>query len=330
MQARAIKTDDRPVIDRDRSLDAFRGFAVLTMVAANFLAEKALVPAWLKHAPDIGLTVIDIIAPLFVVAMALPFRDSWKRKRERSGATAAIWETLRRYFALIGIGAILSAGQSYALPNGGVIDWGVLQALGVAGLGLLCLVAAPVWLRLAIGAAIFAAYQLALPVTTPLVLARSHGGLIGAVDWMAMIIFADAILEIIKTRPRGTVAVAGVAVAAAGAVLSVVVPISKNRVSGSYILVSLGVSLVLLWLFGMLYRTTKPTRRPDFLEVWGRRPLALYLAHQILLAAFIFPPSTWWHEGSPAWLILAQLAALFAILAWLACFLERRSIAFRL
>ncbi len=33
------------------------------MVIANFLADKRTVPAYLKHAPDIGFTVIDIVAP---------------------------------------------------------------------------------------------------------------------------------------------------------------------------------------------------------------------------------------------------------------------------
>lgn len=109
--------------ERDRALDAFRGLAVVTMVIANFLADKTIVPPFLKHAPDIGLTVIDLIAPLFVVAMAVPFRESYERKSAKAGKASAAWETARRYLALIGIGAILSAGQSFALPDGGMVDW---------------------------------------------------------------------------------------------------------------------------------------------------------------------------------------------------------------
>ena len=55
------------------------------MVIANFLADKTIVPAFLKHAPDIGLTVIDLIAPLFVVAMAAPFRDSYRAEAPARG-----------------------------------------------------------------------------------------------------------------------------------------------------------------------------------------------------------------------------------------------------
>ena len=122
-----MKAEASAAAGRDRGLDAFRGLAVITMVIANFLADKTIVPAFLKHAPDIGLTVIDLIAPLFVVAMAAPFRDSYERKLLREGKGAAAWDTARRYLALIGIGAILSAGQSFALPAGGMVDWGVLQ-----------------------------------------------------------------------------------------------------------------------------------------------------------------------------------------------------------
>lgn len=81
-------SEDSPLSPgRDRALDAFR-----------------------------GLAVIDLIAPLFLLAMAVPFRASYERKLERLGRSAAAWDMAKRYLALIGIGAILSTGQSYALP----------------------------------------------------------------------------------------------------------------------------------------------------------------------------------------------------------------------
>jgi predicted acyltransferase len=314
--------------ERDRALDAFRGLAVVTMVAANFLADKSVVPAWLKHAPDTGLTVIDIIAPLFVLAMAVSFRDSYKRKLERQGRTEAGWETARRYLALIGVGAVLSAGQSYALPNGGMVDWGVLQALGVAGLALLGFAGLPAIARLLLGAAIMAGYQLLMPWTAPLILARSHGGMIGAVSWASMILVGEAIVEISRARFRGFLACAGGLVGLCGAALSLVAPISKNRVSASYVLVSLGISLIALYLFKLAFASRKGGSGP--LEVWGRRPLALYLAHQVALALFVLVDIPWWHTDSPPWLVLCQLAALLAGLSALAYFMERRSIQFKL
>jgi len=47
------------------------------MVLADYLAGPEVVPAWLKHAPDVGLTVIDFIAPMFLVAIGLTLGPSF-------------------------------------------------------------------------------------------------------------------------------------------------------------------------------------------------------------------------------------------------------------
>jgi predicted acyltransferase len=65
------------------SIDQFRGFAILTMVLANYMGGVSLIPAWLKHAPDIGLTVIDLIAPFFIFAIGLTYELSFHRRIER-------------------------------------------------------------------------------------------------------------------------------------------------------------------------------------------------------------------------------------------------------
>lgn len=44
-------------------MDQFRGFAIMTMVLANYLAGIRRVPTWLKYAPDIGLTVVERAGP---------------------------------------------------------------------------------------------------------------------------------------------------------------------------------------------------------------------------------------------------------------------------
>ena len=59
--------------NRISSIDQFCGFAILTMVHANFMVGIQIIPAWLKHAPDIGLTVIDLIASFFIFAISLSY-----------------------------------------------------------------------------------------------------------------------------------------------------------------------------------------------------------------------------------------------------------------
>ena len=55
------------------AVDQFRGLAIVLMVLANYLAGVDIVPAWLRHAPDIGLTVIDLIAPFFIFAIGITY-----------------------------------------------------------------------------------------------------------------------------------------------------------------------------------------------------------------------------------------------------------------
>ena len=86
------------------SIDCFRGFAVLAMVLATFLFGTAILPAWLRHASDGSINVVDLGAPLFIVAIGLTFGVSLQRRRARDGSPRAIWHFLRRAILLFAIG----------------------------------------------------------------------------------------------------------------------------------------------------------------------------------------------------------------------------------
>jgi predicted acyltransferase len=88
---------------RLESIDEFRGFAILLMVLADYLERPAVVPAWLKHASDIGLTEADIIAPLFILAIGLTFGLSWRRRSDRDGLRKTVQHFIVRYLSLIHI-----------------------------------------------------------------------------------------------------------------------------------------------------------------------------------------------------------------------------------
>src|SRR5664280_941674 len=113
------------------SIDQFRGFAIVTMVLANYMGQVQVIPAWLKHAPDVGLTVIDLIAPFFIFAIGLTYGLSFQRRLVRDGAFSAYSHFLTRFLAIVGLGAIISAGETALGENPSGIDWGVLQALGM-------------------------------------------------------------------------------------------------------------------------------------------------------------------------------------------------------
>ena len=75
----------QPTTGRLEAIDQYRGFAILLMVLADYLVGANIVPAWLKHAPDAGYTVIDLIAPMFVFAIGLTFGLSFRRAQRRRG-----------------------------------------------------------------------------------------------------------------------------------------------------------------------------------------------------------------------------------------------------
>lgn len=331
---------------RDRSLDAFRGLSILAMAAGNLLAAKILTPSWLKHATDIGLTPADVIAPFFVVAMAASFRltahrrhpasaspidrGSWKRAMvvPPDWRTSIAWRGL----GLAGIGAVLSAGQGLVMPREGLVDWGVLQALGLSEFILLYVAGWPTIMRLLLAGSLLFIYQLLMPQLAPLTLTRVHGGLIGTVDWVALIVLADCALTRFS-RARQQVMV-GFLLAAGGGLLSSFLPLSKNRVSPDYVVVGLGLSLLAMGLvrgwFGLVHADARPEARDLMatlarpVQLLGAHPLGLYLGQELLLGFFQLTPWPWWGAEASFAMASMQLLLLFAALTVLALVLEWR------
>jgi predicted acyltransferase len=67
------------------------------------------------------------------------------------------------------------------------------------------------------------------------------------------------------------------------------VEVSKNRVSSTYVLISLGASALLFWLFHWLCDGLG--LKLELLSIWGENPLLLYVLHYVLLGSLVLPPS---------------------------------------
>lgn len=313
---------------RLEAIDQFRGFAIFTMVLANYLAGVRWIPAWLKHAPDVGLTVIDLIAPFFIFAIGLTYGRSAVRRLARHGWGGTLTHFFRRFLTLLGLGALLAAGETLLLEPQ---NWGVLQAIGVAGLVTLPLIFWPAWSRVLLGLALLGGYQWLLDrFWLSTVLHSSHGGLLGALSWSAMLILATALADLAldlrgataAPAPHGlrNLAVATALTLAAGLALAVWVPVSKNRVSASYVLISLGASAGVFTVFSLL----QGRLRLPLLAAWGQNPLLLYTLHLILLGLMVLPGVPGWYAEAPAWLVAAQAVGLLAVLSAVAVGMVRR------
>jgi predicted acyltransferase len=313
--------------DRILSIDRFRGFAILLMVLANYMGGVNLIPAWLKHAPDVGLTVIDLIAPFFIFAIGLTFGLSFRRRLAREGAFKTYSQFITRYLAIIGLGAVISAGETAFGVNPSGIDWGVLQAIGMAGLLTLVVIRLPSVYRWMIGVGILVIYQILLDNLWLDVVVRSpHGGLFGSLGWAAMLILSTALADLFHDKGRWNKAFPWVilAILGAGIALAFISPISKHRVSASYVLVSLGASGLLFLLFHML--TMRFAWRNRFLVAWGRNPLALYFLHYFIIGIFFLPGIPSIYQTATWWIILLEVIVLIGGISMVAYWLERKKI----
>ncbi|MBO9198728.1 MULTISPECIES: DUF5009 domain-containing protein [Niastella] len=99
-------------MNRNKSLDALRGFAILAMVLSSSIAFGIL-PAWMYHAqtpppahvfnPELpGITWVDLVFPFFLFSMgaAIPLALH-KKVKEGSGAGVVIYTALRRCAGLV-------------------------------------------------------------------------------------------------------------------------------------------------------------------------------------------------------------------------------------
>ena len=331
-------------IERKRldSVDHFRGLTIILMVVANYLADIRTVPGWLKHATDAGLTFVDVIAPAFLVAIGLTYRVSYERRVERDGTRAAVGHFVRRWLALIGIGAIISVGEGLTGATGRVSDWGVLQAIGVAGLLTLPLIRRATWVRLCAGVLVLLVYQVGFSlVFADNVLSSPHGGLWGSLSWAAVLMMSSAFGDLLSPNdkaagesddgpPAGayrrmrTGLIGSVGFIVAGLLLSLILPISKPGVSASYVLVSIGASASFFWAISVAHTWFR--FRVPVLAWWGRNPIVLYGLHYILLGLIVLPGVDWWHAGAPVWLVALQLVSLLGVLTMVAWWLRRRHV----
>jgi predicted acyltransferase len=310
---------------RLESIDEFRGFAILLMAIINFLARAENVPFWLKHTPDIGFTVADIVAPMFIFAIGLTFGESFRKRVDRDGEGKTYIHFFTRYMAIAGIGFFLTImgniSKIYQEPS----NWGLLQAIGTSGLITLIFIRFSTKIRLITGIILLALYQFMLDIFwLENVLSSSHGGVQGSISWGAMLILSTVLADVYhsKKTDRKSFILYSIALLLIGLLIIYFVPVSKNRVSFSYTLISVGLSAILFELFDLAIE--KYHILVHVFSVWGKNPLLLYVLHIFLLGVFVIPPYLWWYTKAPIYLLGVELVALIGILSWIGIYLDTK------
>ena len=299
------------------------------MVLANYLAGVEWIPPMLKHAKDVGFTIIDLVAPMFIFAIGLTYGLSARQRLEHDGAGRMYQHFIIRFFALLGMGALFSAGEVLLQVDNQTINWGVLQAIGVAGLVTLIFIRTPTWARLTVGLALLAVYQLLLDhFWLATVLSNPHGGLLGSISWSGMLLLATVLADLFFSQRHGLRRLALSSTAAVGLALLLTLwaPVSKNRVSAPYVLLSLGLSGLIFCACYILVERFK--LRSRLLVLWGRNPLVMYLLHMILLGVVYLPGvPTIYAQASP-WLVAVEALTLLGLLTWVAWWMDKRKVYF--
>lgn len=311
--------------NRISAIDQFRGFAILLMILADYLNNISGIPGWLKHAPDIGYTIIDLVAPLFIFAIGLTFGMSFRRRLEGSGGWKTYNHFISRNLALIGLGFLITLGGVLTNNYPPTANWGLLQALGAAGLISLPFIKISPKYRWIFGLLLLVLYQLLLDsFWLPEVLSAVHNGPYGALSWGALMIIATSMGDVYLDRKKGQRLLPWISLVLLiqGALLVFFIPLSKSRASASYMLVSLGLCGLIFFIFNLL--DTKYQIQLPLLTNFGKNPLLLYLLHGIILALFVLPPYSGWYFEAPLWLVIIQAAALVAVLGWIAQVFNRR------
>ena len=311
---------------RNPAIDQFRGLASLLMVLANYLGGIDTIPAWLKHAPDIGLTIIDLIAPFFIFAIGLTYVLSWKRRKTTQGRRKTYQHFFTRFMAIIGIGAVLSAGEIWLKVDNVTINWGVLQAIGVAGLLTLFVIDLPAVWRAGIAIVLLLGYQYMLDhFWLTYVLQAPHGGLPGAISWGGMLILATVLADIFHDPSHKKLFLpSSLLTLVIGIAVSFIIPISKHRVSISYVLISLGISAILFYFINWIVNKFRLHAR--ILQSWGKNPITLYILHLLCIGIFYLPGIPSWYNQAAIWVVILQASVLVGILSLMAIWMEKKQL----
>ncbi len=277
------------------SIDVFRGGTIVAMVFVNFVAEYSAIPGWSKHTHDqnipYGLTYVDLVAPFFIFAIALTYHQSYRRSLVQSGLVETILKFSRRYFALLGMGLLVELTPT---PTRIVFGWAALPAIGLAGMVTFTFIGFPRRVRLLLGFALLVSYQIALGSTVivqgvAVIIGNwnysdVHGGFIGGLGYGIMMILGTVVGEAIEEKRMTDFLWFGGLFTAAGVASHSIWGISKDHVTGPFILISLGLASLTFYAVWYFYDHRQLTHGSSrFLQPQGKNSLLLYLLHGLLV-----------------------------------------------
>ncbi|QEE17523.1 heparan-alpha-glucosaminide N-acetyltransferase domain-containing protein [Promethearchaeum syntrophicum] len=327
-----MERNSEPVLKVERSLaiDVFRGITISAMVFVNIIGIFNNTPSWNKHTSDFGLTYVDLVASFFIFTISLTYHKSFKRRKEKFGSLNTYLQFLRRYGAFIGFGFL--GALSYS-PSGISFSWGVLQAIGFAGIFTLLFINFRIIVRFIISIYLLIFYQFFsiveliidenTIVLSEMILTDSHGGFIGGFGWTILMLMATVIGELFEKKELKKIILFSILFSTVGVILALIFGISKQRVNISYITLSIGLGGILFCILWDIYENNESTNKKSrIFQPQGKNAFALYVFHGILygFTLLLIPESIGWG-------IILIVGVVNMLIIWLlACILDRNNI----
>jgi predicted acyltransferase len=311
---------------RWEALDDLRGLAVLVMIPVNIAAPYAAIPGWFKHAPGSGLTLADLVVPLFLFSLGVSAGLSWKKRVAERGYGRTFLHALLRNALLCAFGV---AGMMLADPGA---RWEVLTMLGTTGMFSFFFLGLLPWPRIGAAFLVLAVVELLRPMGLGDLMGGWYDtGLAGPWGTFSLSFYAivasalgELTMQIPTARRMRVLAGAGAVMATAGAAALLQAPFSKHSLSLSYVLFTAGASSAL---FALLEAWREALRLPiPVLGSLGRNPLLIYILHAILgLGVVALVPA-----DTQGWIAWASALLVLAICVGTAALLDRRKLYIKL
>lgn len=307
--------DASPARDRDAALDALRGVAIFGMVLANLQGSDDHAFALLAHAPWNGLTIADLVFPLFLLCAGLALPLAFDRRVPRPGPARIVRRSLLLYLIGFSIGWIVHASAHLA----DIRFTGVLARIAIVYLiGALVTRASASWRAPALAAVALIAAHGVLLYTAPPAGAASMAPGAGMSGWLDRALLGGTRLYGKTFDPEGplstvsAIATGMIGVAAARAVAprarpglalltiaafcliaglgaSLLWPVNKALWTPSFALVNAAIGLALLGLFKLGWPTIAGWPPVRLAAQLGRVALTLYVVHALLTALLVIP-----------------------------------------
>ena len=342
---------------RIQAIDILRGATVALMVLVNNPGSWASAWAPLKHADWNGLTLADLVFPLFLFVMGVSMYFSMHK-----GGFKLSWKLLKRTLMLIAIGLALNWigeiiwAHSFSLST--LRLTGVLQRFGLCfGISALLVCLLPHKSLPWVAGGILAAYSAILlagngySYSADNIIAKFDGalipaahlyldngidpeGILGTLPCIAHTLIGFLIGKLIYERKEKGTAITGAVLLAVGLLISIWMPLNKKIWSPSFVLVLCGLGTLLLCAIYYLVDEKNIWTRSGFFRAFGTNAIYCYVMGHVV--AWIMDGSGFhhWYATSCAstspWLSFAYAVAC-VLLVWLSVLpLQRRGIFLKL